>query len=112
MEGSSSHSSLNLIIGLLYLLIFTNVVVVVAVDSLISPCNGSIAECYKEVETLMESEISRRFLGRHKDLTYDFLDKNKAPCANGRGKPYRGKCQPREANPYDRECSGTYNRCK
>ncbi|CAK9318401.1 unnamed protein product [Citrullus colocynthis] len=110
MKGSFSHQSL--VLGLLYLLIFSNIVVI-AIDSLTSPCNGSIAECYEGEEMLMESEISRRFLEQKtKHISYDVLIKDKPTCSKGAGKPYGKNCKSSEANPYDRGCGGIYNRCK
>ncbi|XP_023528073.1 protein RALF-like 32 [Cucurbita pepo subsp. pepo] len=78
-------------------------------------CNGSIAECGGEEETLMESEISRRFLEQQKKyISIGALKKDHPACdGGGGGQPYTrsGSCAPPPANPYNRGCSKIY-RCR
>ncbi|GLT60990.1 hypothetical protein SLA2020_337270 [Shorea laevis] len=64
-------------------------------------CSGSMTECNEEDETLMESEISRRFLQQQKYITYGALRPDRAVCNK---KP----CIPRPSNPYNRGCKASY----
>ncbi|XP_022138044.1 protein RALF-like 32 [Momordica charantia] len=101
-----------LILVLLCLPSFNNVFTVLG--NSMTPCNGSIAECYVEEEMLMESEISRRFLEQQKKyISYDTLKKDQPACQGGKGKPYTKSesCLPPPSNPYDRGCKPIY-RCK
>ncbi|XVE81238.1 hypothetical protein DITRI_Ditri15bG0047200 [Diplodiscus trichospermus] len=78
------------------------------------PCNGSIGECNKANEMLMESEISRRFLEQRRYLSPGALKRDKPVCNGGSsGEAYsknRG-CLPQPSNPYNRGCS-KYYRCR
>ena len=74
-------------------------------------CNGSIAECNREDELLMESEISRRFLEEKKYIGYGALDKDKPACnGGGRGEAYskNKECLPPPSNNGSRGCSKYY----
>ncbi|KAF3456650.1 hypothetical protein FNV43_RR01304 [Rhamnella rubrinervis] len=75
-------------------------------------CNGSIAECNQESETLMESEISRRFLEDQKRyISPGALKPDQPVCRGAGGESYAGNCLPPSSNPHDRGCS-KYYRCR
>ncbi|KAL1561581.1 protein RALF-like 32 [Salvia divinorum] len=79
-----------------------------------SPCTGSIAECSRDVEMLMESDISRRFLGQRRYISPGALKPDQPVCNGGAaGQPYSGgsSCIPEPSNPYHRGCS-RYYRCR
>nr|GMD74248.1 protein RALF-like 32 [Ipomoea batatas] len=78
-----------------------------------SRCNGSIAECSAdEIEMLMESEVSRRFLEERKHISTGALKRDEPVCnSGGPGKPYTRSCVPEPSNPHDRGCS-SYYRCR
>lgn len=79
-----------------------------------SSCDGSIAECNIELEMVMESEISRRFLEQKKYISPGALKKDQPVCNGGAaGEPYsRGSgCLPQPSNTYNRGCS-KYYRCR
>ncbi|XP_009605720.1 protein RALF-like 32 [Nicotiana tomentosiformis] len=78
-----------------------------------SPCNGTIAECNEELEILMESDISRRFLEERKKYISPGALKRDQPVCNGGGggEPYSRSCLPPPSNPYNRGCS-KYYRCR
>ncbi|KAI3459698.1 hypothetical protein Pfo_016361 [Paulownia fortunei] len=79
-----------------------------------SSCNGSIAECNQDLEMLMESEISRRFLEQKKHISIGALKRDQPVCNGGaEGEPYsRGSgCLPQPSNTYNRGCS-RYYRCR
>ncbi|XP_015887271.3 protein RALF-like 32 [Ziziphus jujuba] len=77
-----------------------------------TPCNGSIAECNKEDEILMESDISRRFL-EQKYISPGALKPDQPVCEGANGESYSnaGNCLPPSSNPHDRGCS-KYYRCR
>ncbi|KAH7521609.1 hypothetical protein FEM48_Zijuj07G0051300 [Ziziphus jujuba var. spinosa] len=77
-----------------------------------TPCNGSIAECNKEEEILMESDISRRFL-EQKYISPGALKPDQPVCEGANGESYSnaGNCLPPSSNPHDRGCS-KYYRCR
>nr|DAD24134.1 TPA_asm: hypothetical protein HUJ06_025597 [Nelumbo nucifera] len=76
------------------------------------PFNDSIAECSREEEGLMESEISRRFLEQTNRISYGALKSDQATCGNGaRGKPYSNSCLPTPSNTVNRGCFKVY-RCR
>ncbi|KAA8527893.1 hypothetical protein F0562_035238 [Nyssa sinensis] len=54
-----------------------------AVSGTTPPCNGSIAECNEDVEVLMESEISRRFLEQKKYISEGALKPDEPVCNGG-----------------------------
>ncbi|KAI3975450.1 hypothetical protein MKX01_007659 [Papaver californicum] len=63
-----------------------------------SDSSSLIGECNEEVEMLMDSEVSRRFLAAQRHISYDAVAKD-APCSGGPGKPYAAKCpDPKKAN--------------
>ncbi|KAI5653984.1 hypothetical protein M9H77_31171 [Catharanthus roseus] len=109
--------SINLFSPLYFLLIifffFFYFTIITAVPN--SYCNGSIAECNEEVEILMDSEISRRFLEQKKYISTGALKRDQPVCNGGNaGQPYSRSegCLPPQSNPhYDRGCS-TYYRCR
>lgn len=78
-------------------------------------CNGSIAECNEELEILMDSEVSRRFLEQKKYISAGALKRDQPVCNGGSngGQPYSRSegCLPPQSNPYQRGCS-TYYRCR
>ncbi|XP_057498911.1 protein RALF-like 32 [Actinidia eriantha] len=77
-------------------------------------CNGSIAECNADLEMLMESEVSRRFLQSKKYISPGALKRDQAVCNSGaKGEAYSktDDCLPPESNPYNRGCS-KYYRCR
>ncbi|CAL8992025.1 unnamed protein product [Prunus brigantina] len=77
-------------------------------------CNASIAECDREGELLMESEISRRFLGTKKYISPGALKPDQPVCnGGGKGEAYSktGGCLPPPSNPHSRGCS-KYYRCR
>ncbi|KAL2506390.1 Protein RALF-like 32 [Abeliophyllum distichum] len=79
-----------------------------------SSCNGSIAECNEELEILMESDISRRFLQEKKYISPGALKRDQPVCNGGaRGEPYSGGggCVPPPSNTYNRGCQ-KYYRCR
>ncbi|GER53111.1 rapid alkalinization factor [Striga asiatica] len=79
------------------------------------PCKGSIAECDRDLEVLMESETSRRFLTQRKYITPGTLKRDQPVCNGGApGQPYTnggGQCVPSSSNPYHRGCP-PYYRCR
>ncbi|XWS35195.1 hypothetical protein CRYUN_Cryun21dG0105300 [Craigia yunnanensis] len=78
------------------------------------PCNGLIGECNEANEMLMESEISRRFLGQKKYISPGALKRDQPVCNGGSGgEAYSksGGCLPQPSNPYHRGCS-KYYRCR
>lgn len=79
-----------------------------------SSCRGSIAECNRDLEMLMESEISRRFLEQKKYISPGALKPDQPVCNGGAaGQPYsRGSgCLPEPSNTYHRGCS-RYYKCR
>ncbi|KZV21867.1 protein RALF-like 32 [Dorcoceras hygrometricum] len=88
-------------------------------DFIINPvtasCNGSTSQSnYEEIETLMESEISRRVLEEKKYISPGAMAKDQPVCNGGeRGDPYTRSsgCLPPPSNPYSRGCS-RYYRCR
>ncbi|GMP78093.1 hypothetical protein CsSME_00034160 [Camellia sinensis var. sinensis] len=63
-------------------------------------CNGSIAECHADMEMLMESEVSRRFLQTTNHITYGALKQDQPACNSGKsGEAYSKSCLPKESNP-------------
>lgn len=80
-----------------------------------SSCTGSIAECNQDLEMLMESEISRRFLEQKKYISPGALKRDQPVCNGGaQGEPYSrggGGCVPEPSNTYHRGCS-RYYRCR
>ncbi|KAG8375983.1 hypothetical protein BUALT_Bualt09G0015800 [Buddleja alternifolia] len=82
-----------------------------------SPCNGSIAECNEEeMEMVMESDISRRFLEeiKKKYISPGALRRDQPVCNGGAsGQPYSKSdgCLPPPSHPYNRGCSAYY-RCR
>ncbi|KAL8486921.1 hypothetical protein ACS0TY_023104 [Phlomoides rotata] len=75
-------------------------------------CTGSIGECNQDLEILMESEISRRFLQQKRYISPGALKRDQPVCNNGApGEPYSrggGACVPEQSNPYHRGCSRYY----
>lgn len=78
-----------------------------------SQCNDTIAKCNEDLEILMESEISRRFLEERKKYISPGALKRDQPVCNGggNGEPYSRSCLPPPSNPYNRGCS-KYYRCR
>ncbi|KAL7177149.1 hypothetical protein ACSBR2_030480 [Camellia fascicularis] len=75
-------------------------------------CNGSMAECHADMEMLMESEVSRRFLETTNHITYGALKQDQPACNSGKsGEAYSKSCLPKESNPESRGCS-EYYRCR
>ncbi|KAH6778181.1 hypothetical protein C2S51_009493 [Perilla frutescens var. frutescens] len=76
-----------------------------------SSCRGTIAECNKDLEMLMESEITRRFLEQKKYISPGALKPDQPVCNGGAaGAPYSrgGGCLPAPSNTYHRGCSRYY----
>ncbi|XP_058181015.1 protein RALF-like 32 [Rhododendron vialii] len=76
-------------------------------------CIGSIAECNADLEILMESEVTRRFLAT-KYISPGALKRDEPVCRGGAsGEAYSktGGCLPPQSNPYNRGCS-KYYRCR
>ncbi|XP_059630051.1 protein RALF-like 32 [Cornus florida] len=75
------------------------------------PCNSSIAECNEEeYETLMESEISRRFLADKKYISPGALKPDQPVCNGGaKGESYSKSCLPPPSNPRTRGCPKYYH---
>ncbi|PQP92302.1 protein RALF-like 32 [Prunus yedoensis var. nudiflora] len=75
-------------------------------------CNASIAECDREGELLMKSEISRRFFGTKKYISPGALKPDQPVCnGGGKGEAYSkpGGCLPPPSNPHNRGCSKYYH---
>ncbi|XP_073136220.1 protein RALF-like 32 [Henckelia pumila] len=92
---------------LFLLFVHTDLINTVAASS-----NRSISEC--NTETLMESEISRRFLEQKKYISPGALAKDQPVCNGGeRGDSYSKSsgCLPPPSNTYTRGCS-RYYRCR
>lgn len=112
MEISSRKLLSNLFFSLLALLFF--IIAVSSVKGAWSTCNGSIAECDPDLEILMDSEISRRFLEEKRYISVGALRRDQPVCnGGGRGEPYSRSegCLPPQSNPYNRGCSAYY-RCR
>lgn len=111
LNSRKASSPLSFIIFLSLLICLIN-----AVSSHSDPyntCNGSIAECNENLEMLMDSEVSRRFLEQKKYISAGALKKDQPVCNSGNGQPYSRSegCLPPQSNPYERGCS-TYYRCR
>lgn len=78
------------------------------------PCNGTIADCNKEEEFTMDSEISRRILAQAGHISYDAVGRNQQPaCGTGaRGDSYGRSCLSHPVNPSGRPCTRFQNRCR
>ncbi|PHT39320.1 hypothetical protein CQW23_22893 [Capsicum baccatum] len=78
-----------------------------------SQCNDTIAKCNEDLEILLESEISKRFLEERKKYISPGALKRDQPVCNGGGggEPYSRSCLPPPSNPYNRGCS-KYYRCR
>ncbi|GAV58982.1 RALF domain-containing protein [Cephalotus follicularis] len=79
-------------------------------------CNGSMAKCDEEVEMLMESGISKRFLQEEKTkyISPGALKRDQPVCnGGGSGQAYskNAGCLPQPSNPQTRGCS-KYYRCR
>ncbi|XP_028121130.1 cold-responsive protein kinase 1-like [Camellia sinensis] len=84
-----------------------------SIDAIVQ-CNGSIAVCNFDLEMVMESAVSRRFMETKKYTSPGALKRDQSVCnGGGSGEAYsktRG-CLPPQSNPYDRGCS-RYYRCR
>ncbi|XP_057956906.1 protein RALF-like 33 [Malania oleifera] len=79
--------------------------------STMSPCRGTVGECFGGDEFEMESEISRRVLAtRGRYISYGALQRNRIPCSR-RGASYYNCRRGASANPYSRGCSAI-TRCR
>ncbi|KAF5205374.1 Ralf-like [Thalictrum thalictroides] len=80
-------------------------------DAYTTTCNGSVGDCNEEVEMLMQSEISRRFLAQNQRIGYGSLKSDQPVCGRGaNGQSYSGSCLPRRSNSPKRGCFKIY-RC-
>ncbi|THG03646.1 hypothetical protein TEA_006354 [Camellia sinensis var. sinensis] len=72
-------------------------------------CNGSIAVCNVDLEMVMESAVSRRFMETKKYISPGALKRDQPVCnGGGTGEAYNktGGCLPPQSNPYDRGYDG------
>lgn len=68
-------------------------------------CDGALGECIQEDKMTIEYVIIRRNLaGKRRYISYDALEKNRAPC-KCRGHSYYGCGRSAKVNPYRRGCS-------
>ncbi|XP_027119503.2 protein RALF-like 32 [Coffea arabica] len=107
---SVSRKLLSSLFFLLLALLFF-IIAVSSVNDARSTCNGSIAECSQDFETLMDSEISRRFLAEKRYISNGALRRDEPACnGGGRGEPYSSSegCLPPQSNRYNRGCSAYY----
>ncbi|KAK6930688.1 Rapid ALkalinization Factor [Dillenia turbinata] len=70
-------------------------------------CNGSIAECSRGNELLLENEIVRRFLEGQKHISYGALNADRPACDASKGEPYRS-CLPQSQGSEARGCPKYY----
>ncbi|KAI8024945.1 Protein RALF-like 32 [Camellia lanceoleosa] len=74
--------------------------------------DSMIAKCHADMEILIESEVSQRFLEKMNHITYGVLKKDQPACNSGKsGKAYSKSCLPKESNPDSRGCS-EYYKCR
>ncbi|KDP32602.1 hypothetical protein JCGZ_13152 [Jatropha curcas] len=98
----------------LLILILMSFSIYLSSSSSVQPtCNGSIADCnFEEYETLMDSEISRRFLEQKKYISPGALKRDQPVCNGGaNGQSYSSSCLPPSSNPQNRGCP-RYYRCR
>ncbi|KAL7251125.1 hypothetical protein ACSBR1_013037 [Camellia fascicularis] len=113
METSPTIIPLHLYFLLLLCLLCLDVSVSMTSDAIVQ-CNGSIAECNVDLEMVMESEVSRRFLETKKYISPGALKRNQPVCnggASGEAYSKTSGCLPPQSNPYSRGCS-KYYRCR
>ncbi|XP_010326858.1 protein RALF-like 32 [Solanum lycopersicum] len=97
-----------------FLTFFVTILFIITCVNTQSQCNDTIAKCNDEdMEFLMESEISKRFLAERKKYISPGALKRDQPVCNGggSGQPYSRSCLPPPSNPYNRGCS-KYYRCR
>ncbi|KAI8010611.1 Protein RALF-like 32 [Camellia lanceoleosa] len=113
METSPTIIPLHLYFLLLLCLLCLDVSLSMTSDAIVQ-CNRSIAECNVDLEMVMESEVSRRFLETKKYISPGALKRNQPVCnggANGEAYSKTSGCLPPQSNPYSRGCS-KYYRCR
>ncbi|THG08126.1 hypothetical protein TEA_015097 [Camellia sinensis var. sinensis] len=115
METSPAIIPLHLYFLLLLCLLCLDVSLSLSMTSdAIVQCNGSIAECNVDLEMVMESEVSQRFLETKKYISPGALKRNQPVCNGGAsGEAYNktSGCLPPQFNPCSRGCS-KYYRCR
>ncbi|KAF5178858.1 Ralf-like [Thalictrum thalictroides] len=82
----------------------------VRVDAYTITCNGSVGDCTEEVEMLMQSEISRRFLAQNQRIHYGPMKPDQPVCGSGaNGQSYTDSCVPPRSNSPKRGCFKIYH---
>ncbi|GMP55382.1 hypothetical protein CsSME_00020221 [Camellia sinensis var. sinensis] len=113
METSPTIISLHLYFLLLLCLLCLGVSLSMTSDAIVQ-CNGSLTECNINLEMVMESEASRRFLETKKYISPGALKRNQLVCnggASGEAYSKTSGCLPPQSNPYSRGCP-KYYRCR